>query len=110
MATGSEQQPPGILYKDANREFSASEKAINAALASAEKLGSKALDWSGDHPVQFVALLICLIIIVFIRGRSRVEVTRMQQEYESKREQVRKYQQQPLPLPPPEPPETGRSS
>ena len=98
MASGPEQAPPGLRYKDANRELTASENTITAVSGSIERMASKALDWSENNPLQFVALLVCVIIIALIRTRGRVDITRMTQEFENRKTDARLNQQQSLPL------------
>ncbi len=108
MASGKEQPPPGIRYKDANREVTASEGSITSALGAVERLGNRALDWSQNNPVQFIAVLVCLVIVATLRYLGRIDAERMKHELENKRIEARTYQQQPLPLDVPKQPEGGK--
>lgn len=98
MASGQEQDPAGLHYKDANREVSASEKTIATISGTVDKLTTKAFKWSHDNPFQFVALLVCIVIIVIIRSRERLDAIQMKHDFDNERRETRARLPQQLPL------------
>jgi hypothetical protein len=80
-----EQISSGLHLKNQGQEVEISKESIEKLLDAFERLATRFLDWSGNHPYLFSLLVGLMAFWLFLRYRGRVQIARMKREFERER-------------------------
>jgi hypothetical protein len=97
----------GFRFKNLGQEFEISDQSVEKFLNAVDRLVTRLLDWSGDHPILFFLIFVLLAFWLVLGYFGRIHTARMKLEYE--RERLRsQIPELPLPEPPPLPKRRNR--
>ena len=87
----------GLQYKGPAGTVNLSDRSITEVVGFGDRFVSRGLDWSGQHPILFTAVLIFLFGAYVVRRATLVKMAPMQNEYEERRRNAPRQMSLPLP-------------